>query len=64
MSFQYGSLRCAGCGMVFAFTATEQEVLASGCSHKDPERRPQCPAIRKTRRNGDGDRSHLSRSWK
>ncbi len=64
MSVQDRSLKCADCGLTFVFTATEQELQASRGMPKDPERCPECRAIKKTQRHGDGDHSYRSRSWK
>lgn len=64
MSSQDKSLRCADCGLLFVFTATAQAVSASKGLQENPGRCPQCRAVKKTQRGGDGDYSYRSRSWK
>jgi len=63
MSFQDKYLQCSDCGATFTFSAEEQEFSRSRSYTNEPKRCPPCHAARKTKRYGDGDYSHRSRSW-
>ncbi len=64
MSFQDKSIQCSDCGASFTFSAGEQEFFSSKGFTNEPKRCAPCRAARKTQRNGDGDSSYKSRSWR
>jgi hypothetical protein len=64
MTYQERSIVCSDCGATFTFTAGEQEFYASKGFTNEPKRCPVCRAAKKTQRDGDGDRSYQSRSWR
>jgi hypothetical protein len=64
MIFQDKPIRCSDCGTTFTFSAGEQEFFVSKGLTNEPKRCVSCRAAKKMQRNGDGDYSYRSRSWR
>lgn len=52
-NFQNQQLQCAECGMIFEFSAEEQEFYAKK-GYSSPKRCPECRARRKAQNNNRG----------
>jgi hypothetical protein len=52
MSFQDKTIQCADCGIIFTFTAGQQEFFASKGLTNEPRRCPQCRKSRRQQRHG------------
>ena len=55
MSFQDKSIQCSDCGVMFTFSAEEQEFFQAKGYTNEPKRCPECRRARKTERNGNSD---------
>ena len=64
MTYQEKSITCSDCGTTFTFTAGEQEFFASKGFTNEPKRCRPCRDAKKAQRNGDGQSTYASQSWR
>ena len=64
MTFKDKSIQCSDCGIAFTFSSAEQELFVSRGYDSEPKRCSWCRAATKMKRDGDGDYSYRSRSWR
>jgi hypothetical protein len=62
MTYQEKSIKCSDCDTTFTFTVGEQEFYASKGFTNEPKRCISCRALKKAKRDGNGEYSYISRS--